>query len=313
VILTTSQLLTTGVDVPTCKNIVLVRVINSMTEFKQIIGRGTRVREDAGKLFFNILDYTGSATRLFADPDFDGDPVVTTTTPIDEEGNETEPPQVETTPIADDDIPDIGDTGDAGGSQVAGNANGPRKYYFDGGHVDIATHLVYELDADGNQLQVVKFTDYTREKVRTLYTSADELRGKWSNPEERKLVIEQLEERGINFDELAESSGHPEADPFDLLCHVAFNAPLRTRHERAARLKADRQDFFDRYGPQARQVLQRLLEKYEQHGTAQFELPDALQVPPISDLGNVSEIARLFGGADNLRIAVTNLQEYLYA
>jgi type I restriction enzyme, R subunit len=313
VILTTSQLLTTGVDAPTCKNVVLARVINSMTEFKQIIGRGTRVREDAGKMYFNILDYTGSATHLFADPDFDGDPVETTTTPIDGEGNETGAPEVEPGPT---DGGDVGDSGDASGTDSAespDSGNNPRKYYFDGGHVDIATHLVYELDAEGNQLQVVKFTDYTREKVRTLYTSADELRGKWSNPEERKLIIEQLEERGINFDELAESSGHPEADPFDLLCHVAFNAPLRTRRERAARLKADRQDFFDRYGPQARQVLQRILEKYEQHGTAQFALPDALQVPPISDLGNVSEIARLFGGADNLRVAVTDLQLYLYA
>lgn len=312
VILTTSQLLTTGVDVPTCKNVVLVRVINSMTEFKQIIGRGTRVREDAGKMYFNILDYTGSATRLFADPDFDGDPVETTTTPIDDEGNETEAPEVESGRADTGDIEDIDDGGGTDAAEPSGSGN-PRKYYFDGGHVDIATHLVYELDADGNQLQVVKFTDYTREKVRTLYTSADELRGKWSNPEERKLIIDQLEERGINFDELAQSSGHPEADPFDLLCHIAFNAPLRTRHERAARLKADRQDFFDRYAPQARQVLQRLLDKYEQHGTAQFVLPDALQVPPISDLGNVSEIARLFGGADNLRIAVTDLQQYLYA
>jgi type I restriction enzyme, R subunit len=313
VILTTSQLLTTGVDAPTCKNIVLVRVINSMTEFKQIIGRGTRVREDAGKLFFNILDYTGSATRLFADPDFDGDPVVTTTTPIDDEGNETEPPQVETAPDAGGEITDSEIPTGIGSGQTAGGENGPRKYYFDGGHVDIATHLVYELDADGNQLQVVKFTDYTREKVRTLYTSADDLRGKWSNPEQRKLIIEQLEERGISFEELAESSGQPDADPFDLLCHVAFNAPLRTRRERADRLKRERPDFFDRYGPEARKVLQRLLDKYEQHGTAQFVLPDVLQVPPLSDLGNVSEIARLFGGAEQLRVAVTDLQQYLYA
>jgi type I restriction enzyme R subunit len=321
VILTTSQLLTTGVDAPTCKNVVLVRVINSMTEFKQIIGRGTRVREDAGKLYFNILDYTGSATRLFADPDFDGEPVITTTTPIDDEGNETEPPVIE------EPTPDDGDTGYDGGiidvfppddgsstgGTPPGGGNWHTKYYFDGGHVDIATHLVYELDADGNQLQVVRFTDYTRDKVRTLYPSADDLRGRWSDPEQRELILTQLEELGINFDELAAASGQPDADPFDLLCHIAFNAPLRTRRERADRVKREQRDFFDRYAAPARQVLQTLLDKYEQHGTAQFSLPDVLQVPPLSEMGNVSEIARLFGGAEQLRSAVADLQQYLYA
>jgi type I restriction enzyme R subunit len=311
VILTTSQLLTTGIDAPTCKNIVLARVINSMTEFKQIIGRGTRVREDAGKMYFNILDYTGSATRLFADPDFDGDPVITTTTPIDDEGNETDPPVIEDGPTAeeDDDDPD----GDIISDPPGPPGPGRTKYYFDGGHVDIATHLVYELDADGNQLQVVKFTDYTRDKVRTLYAGADELRSKWSNPDQRKLIIDELEERGINFDELAAASNQTDADPFDLLCHIAFDAPLRTRRERAQRLRSENRDLFDRYGPQARQVLDELLTKYEQHGTAQFVLPEVLQVPPISGFGNVMEIAGFFGGADHLREAVNDLQTRLYA
>jgi type I restriction enzyme R subunit len=311
VILTTSQMLTTGVDAPTCKNVVLVRVINSPTEFKQIIGRGTRVLEGAGKMYFNIIDYTGSATRQFADPDFDGDPIDTTTTPIDNDGNQTDPSQVQPGPTSEEDAADAETV--TGDQQPTDTANTPRKFYFDGGQVEISAHLVYELDADGKQLRVVKFTEYTREKVRTLYTSADELRRKWSNPQERKLIIEQLEERGICFDELATSSGHPEADPFDLLCHVAFGAPMRTRRERAQRLKQDRQDFFDRYGPEARKVLQGLVDKYEQYGSAQFVLPDALQVPPISDIGNVAEIASLFGGAENLRLAVSDLQQYLYA
>lgn len=316
VILTTSQLLTTGIDAQTCKNVVLVRVINSITEFKQIIGRGTRVREDAGKLYFNILDYTGSATRLFADPDFDGDPVITTTTPIDEQGHETEPPVVE-------EGRPLGETegADDEGREITINEPlppgtdrpGRTKYYFDGGHVDIATHLVYELDADGRQLQVVKFTDYTRDKVRTLYTSADELRRRWSDPQQRKLIIEQLEGRGINFDELSAAANQPDADPFDLLCHIAFDAPLRTRRERAQHLRSSRRDLFDRYGPQARQVLDELLTKYEQHGTAQFVLPEALQVPPINSFGNVVEVAGFFGGADRLRRAVDDLQTSLYA
>jgi type I restriction enzyme, R subunit len=317
VILTTSQLLTTGIDAPTCKNVVLARVINSMTEFKQIIGRGTRVREDVGKLYFNILDYTGSATRLFADPDFDGDPVITTTTPIDEEGNETEPPSVEEGPTPDgmagEDQGDRDILIDAPLQPPGAPLYGHTKYYFDGGEVDIAAHLVYELDADGRQLQVVKFTDYTRDKVRTLYTSADELRRRWSDPEQRKLIIGQLDERGINFDELAAAANQPDADPFDLLCHIAFDAPLRTRRERAQRLRSQRHDLFDRYGPQARQVLNELLTKYEQHGTAQFVLPEVLQVPPINEFGNVLEIAGFFGGTDALRAAINELQSQLYA
>ncbi|MGA2499629.1 MAG: DEAD/DEAH box helicase family protein [Tepidisphaeraceae bacterium] len=307
VILTTSQLLTTGVDAPTCKNIVLARAINSMVEFKQIIGRGTRVKEESGKLYFSILDYTGSATRLFADPDFDGDPVQVTEVTVDDQGEETAP---EVT-VGPGETEDTGDTDPT--LLVYPPPPGRRKFYFDGGHVEIAAHLVYELDADGKQLRVVKITDYAGEKVRTLYTSADELRGKWSDPQQRQLVIDQLEDRGISFDELAISSGHPDADPFDLLCHIAFNAPLRTRKDRADRLRKDKKDFFAQYTPQAREILDKLLTKYTDHGTAQFALPDVLQVPPINAFGNVMEIATLFGVAEQLRVAVNTLQANLYA
>ena len=307
VILTTSQLLTTGVDAPTCKNIVLARVVGSMTEFKQIIGRGTRVRDDYGKLWFNILDYTGSATRLFADPDFDGEPALITQEEIDEKGKTT------TTEVIDKDDT-ITDWIDDGPPVI--NEPPPvtrRKYYFDEGHVEIASHLVYELDPDGKQLRVLKFTDYAAEKVRTLYPSAPELRQKWANPFERSEVIEKLAQRGISFDELAETAKQPDADPFDLLCHVAFNAPLRTRRERAQRLREERKDFFAQYGPEARAVWDELIEKYADYGTAEFVLPAALQVPPISDRGNVIEIATLFGGAEKLRQAVNQLQTLLYA
>jgi type I restriction enzyme, R subunit len=305
VILTTSQLLTTGVDAPTCKNIVLARVVGSMTEFKQIIGRGTRVRDDYGKLWFNILDYTGSATRLFADPDFDGEPALITeeelkaggtTTVIREDDPDEEEPVIDNGPIIVDPPP-----------------VDRRKYYFDGGQVEIASHLVYELDPDGKQLRVVKFADYAAEKVRTLYPSAPELREQWANPAARSEIIQKLAERGISFDELASSANQPDADPFDLLCHVAFNAPLRTRRERAQRLREQRKDFFDQYGAEAREVLDELVEKYAIYGTAEFVLPGALQVPPISNRGNVIEIAKLFGGAENLRDAVNQLQTLLYA
>jgi type I restriction enzyme R subunit len=311
VILTTSQLLTTGVDAPTCKNIILARVINSMVEFKQIIGRGTRLRDDYGKYFFNILDFTQS-TRLFADPEFDGDPALITEQEIDDEGNptgeETEVGQGE--PETDDDD----DPGIISDPPLPGEGGEKRqKYYVDGGQVEIAAHLVYELDPNGKQLQVVKYTDYTASKVRTLFPNAADLRSKWADPVCRNQIIESLAERGIEFDELAEASKQPDADPFDLLCHVAFNAPLRTRRERADRLKKDRKDFFDKYAPEARSILEELLEKYTQHGTAQFVIPDILKVPPLSEHGNVLEIADKFGGVDKLREAVVELQTLLYA
>jgi len=179
--------------------------------------------------------------------------------------------------------------------------------------VEIAAHLVYELDPNGRQLRVVKFTDYAGDKVRTLYASAAEMRAKWADPEKRSEIIAQLAERGIDFDDLAAAANQPEADPFDLLCHVAFNAPLRTRRERAENLRRLRKDFFDQFGPEARAVLNDLLEKYAEHGTAQFLIPDVLKVPPLSDRGNVIEISNLFGGADKLREAVNQLQALLYA
>ena len=303
-ILTTSQLLTTGVDAPTCKNIVLARVIGSMVEFKQIIGRGTRVRDDYGKLWFNIIDYTGSATRLFADPEFDGDP----TTLTEEELSATGETKV------------ITDTGNwypeeelPSPSVLEPPSEERKKFYVDGGRVEIAAHLVYELDPNGRQLRVVRYTDYAAETVRTLCPTAPELRAQWADPVKRSEIIQRLEDHGVTFDELADAAEQPDADPFDLLCHVAFNAPLRTRRERAQHLRETRRDFFTRYGPEARQVLEELLEKYAEHGDAQFALPDVLHVPPISEHGTVADIVQLFGGEDQLRTAVTELQNQLYA
>jgi type I restriction enzyme R subunit len=304
-ILTTSQLLTTGVDIPTCKNVVLARVVNGMTEFKQIIGRGTRVRDDYGKLFFNILDYTGSATHLFADPDFDGEPARITQEEIDEQGKATKPPVIDEPPPIDADPPLPPDTTD----EPPGER---RKFYYDGGHVEVGTHLVYDIDPDGKQLRCVLYTDYTAEKVRTLFPSAAELRVKWTDPDGRAAVIAALAEHGIDFDHLKNEAKQPDADPFDLLCHVAYNAPLRTRRERAERLRKEKKDFFDQHGPKAKAILETLLEKYAEHGTAQFIIPDVLKVPPISEQGNVVEIVQLFGGAEKLREAVNQLQTLLY-
>jgi type I restriction enzyme R subunit len=306
VILTTSQLLTTGVDAPTCKNVVLARIVGSMSEFKQIIGRGTRVRDDYGKLWFNIVDYTGSATRLFADPDFDGEPARITE-------SELEGPYPETPPDDDDGTNEPPEGGE-GGTIVDPPPGGEhRKFYFDGGNVEIAAHLVYHLDPDGRQLRVVRYVDYTAEKVRDLVPSAPELRAKWADPQQRAEIIAKLQERGISFDELATQAKQPEADPFDLLCHLAFNAPLRTRRERAQQLKQNKPDFFARYSPGARAILEELLEKYAEHGDAQFVLPDVLKVPPLSDRGQVGDIIKLFGSPEKLRAAVTELQNSLYS
>ena len=308
-IVTTSQLLTTGVDIPTCKNVAIARVINSMVEFKQIIGRGTRVRDDYGKFFFNILDYTGSATRLFADPEFDGEPALISEEEINTDGEIT----AQTYKKVGEEIGDIQEDRQVTPIISDDSEGERRKYYFDGGQVEIAAHLVYELDPDGKQLRVVKFTDYAAEKVRTLCPSLVDLRKQWADPALRAEIITNLEEKGIDFDELRSATGQHDADPFDLLCYVAFSAPIRSRRERAEKLRKEKKDFFDRYRPEARAVLDDLLEKYAEHGTAQFTVPDVLKVPPISERGNVLEIAKLFGGAEKLKEAVQELQTLLYA
>jgi type I restriction enzyme R subunit len=139
------------------------------------------------------------------------------------------------------------------------------------------------------------------------------LRTYWSNSQERTAILEALEERGITPEQLAENTGQPDADPFDLICHVAYNAPLRTRRERAERMRKGRADFWERFKPEAREILDQILEKYVEYGTAQFRVPDILKIPPISGHGNVLEIAAKFGGADELRFALENMQSMLYA
>ncbi len=312
VILTSSQMLTTGVDAPTCKNIVLARVVGSMSEFKQIIGRGTRLRADYGKLAFNIIDYTGTATEKFADPAFDGDPVRETEVTIDDEGEVTN--ETDITEETDAEVDgDFGDTTEIDGGLPDDDEPGaPTKFYYDGGRVEIIRQLVYELDSDGKKLACRQLTDYTGDKVRTLYPNASELRKDWLDPERRAEIIEKLAEKGIDADALGEAVGKPEADPFDLLCHLAYNAPLRTRRERAEQLKRDEVTFFDKHSTEAREVLDALIEKYAEHGSAQFKLPDVLEIPPFNDWGNVVEIAARFGGGKAMREAVNELQKRLY-
>jgi len=309
VILTTSQLLTTGVDAPTCKNVVLARVVGSMAEFKQIIGRGTRLREDYGKLWFNILDYTGTATEKFADPAFDGEPVAEVRTEIDEAGGvvsevREERAEWEGPP------PEAGGPAELPPDEDAGL---PRKFYVDGGAVEVVAHLVYDLNADGRRLTCRKLTDWTGEKVRTLFPTPAAFRAEWALPDKRAAVVEALGERGIDLPTLLADAERPDDDPFDVLCHLAWNAPLLTRRERAERLRAAEPDLFTRYGEDARAVIDALLDKYAVGGPDQLALPQALKVQPVSDYGNPSEIARRFGGPQQMREAVAALTKALYA
>jgi type I restriction enzyme R subunit len=305
IILTTSQLLTTGVDAPTVKNVVLARVVGSMSEFKQIIGRGTRVRTDYDKLWFNIIDYTGTATAKFADPMFDGDPVREDVTDIEAPVVEPEPPE----PQDGDDIPDDDD----GGGVIDPDAPDlPRKFYVDTGEVRIVHHQVQELDPSGHVLRTIRYEEYAGDRVRILCPTVFDLTAKWADPVQRSEIIQRLKDEGIEFDALAEALKQPEADPFDLLCHLAFNAPLRTRRERARMLRSNRKDFFEQHGPKARQILSDLLDKYADHGDAQFEIPEIFDVDPLAGYGTFDEIAREFGGPEHLGKAVRDLQNLLY-
>ena len=309
VILTTSKLLTTGVDMPMVKNIVIAKVINSMTDFKQTIGRGTRIRDDYGKYYFNILDYTGSAMQRFADPEFDGEPALLTEEEMNEVGEqieestrivsqtETEGEQIMVEPV-------LITTNDSEGKI--------RKYYVDDVEVHIIGEVVYEIDGSGHQQRVIKYTDYTREKVCSMFTKAADLRSKWGIPEEREAIISSLKDRGIMLEDLMHATKMYDADRFDLLCHVAFNGPIRTRRERAENIRKGKKDFFEQYAPTARDILNAILDKYIEYGTEQFKIPDILKVSPIDKHGNVMEITKNFGNAENMRRAVNKLQQLLY-
>lgn len=312
VILTTSQMLTTGVDAPTCRNIVLFKPIGSMTDFKQIIGRGTRVLEDHGKYWFTIIDYVG-ATQLFYDPAFDGDPVRVTKTKLNKEGEVVETqdsedgtlkPEAEPAP---GEIPGILEITDRQGSEL------PRKYYLDGVTVYIIGEQAYELDPQGNVLRTVQFTNYVAENVRQLNLNAEHLQQIWPLPEQRAEILDELRARGIDPQHLAQVTHHPEADALDLLLHVAYNAPLVSRQERAEKLRQKKQNFLNKFTPAAREILTILLQKYADFGIGEWEnLTAVLSVPPFSEMGTPLEITERFGGPSKMRQAINQMQQLLY-
>lgn len=311
VIVTTSRLLSTGVDVQTCKNIVIFRAINSMTEFKQIVGRGTRVREDKEKLFFTILDYTGSATRNFADPDFDGEPPLITEDEIDADGNVIEGEEWVPNPLIEDNDNWEDNDDDSDESPTGSGGETRRKYYVSDGTVSIAAESVHILDADG-RLRTVQFTQYAKEHFTTMFPSMIDFREKWNDLQERQHILEELENNGISIDQLMEITKQQDIDPFDLLCLVAFDLKPLTRKQRADLLMKNKPDFFAHYSDRAKEVLTLILEKYVDFGLSQIR-PDIISVEPIAQRGNPIEIVKEFGGVDEFKKAISELQTLLYA
>jgi type I restriction enzyme R subunit len=292
VICTTSKLMTTGVDAQTCQLIVLDRSIKSMTEFKQIIGRGTRINEDHGKLFFTIIDFR-QATALFADPDFDGDPVqIYDPTP--------EQPILPPPEIVDEPGPD-----DPWGPEN----DKPKKYFVGDVEVRVATERIQYLDASG-KLITESLTDYSRKTVLGTYASLDAFLNAWKDADKKQAIIEELGLKGVFFEELAGQVG-ADYDPFDLICHVAFDQPPLTRKERAEKVK--KRHVFARYGDKARAVLDALLAKYADDGISSVESMDILKVDPISQFGTPVEIVNVFGGREAYLKALHELEDALYS
>lgn len=303
VIATTSQLMSTGVDAQTCHLIVLDKRINSMTEFKQIIGRGTRIHEDYNKFFFTIMDFK-RATALFADPAFDGDPVQ-----IYEPGPD-EPPVPPDEPAAIDEEGEViyeppGPFEPPG----IGEPLPPTKYYVDDVEVTVATERVQYLDEHG-KLVTESLTDYTRKTVRKAYTSLNAFLNAWNDAERKQAIIEELAGQGVFLDELAEQVGR-DYDAFDLVCHVAFDQPPLTRQERAEKVR--KRHVFAKHGDQTRAVLDALLEKYADGGIRSVESMDILKVDPLTAFGTPIEIVKLFGGKDKYLAAIHELETALYS
>jgi type I restriction enzyme R subunit len=301
VIACTSRLMSTGVDAQTCHLIVLDRRIASMTEFKQIIGRGTRINEDYNKLFFTIMDFK-RATALFADPDFDGDPVQ-----IYEPAPDDPPIPPEDPPEGSEDEPPIEPPG-PGGIIVDPPPPGITTYYVNNVEVRVATERVQYLDANG-KLITESLRDYSRKTVLNEYSSLDSFLTVWDNAEKKQAILEELASKGVFLDELADQVGR-DYDPFDLVCHIAFDTPPLTRRERAESVK--KRNVFAKYGEKARAVLDALLQKYADSGIASVESLEILKVDPLTAHGTPVEIVKLFGGREGYLAAIRELETALY-
>jgi type I restriction enzyme, R subunit len=306
VIATTSKLMTTGVDAQTCKLIVLDQHIKSMTEFKQIIGRGTRINEDYGKFWFTIMDFK-KATELFADKDFDGEPVMI----YQPQGDQSPvPPDEEEVgaPLPSDatDAPDATEPGLTAGPDEAG---GRIKYVLGDVTVYVVAERVQYYGPEG-RLITESLKDYTRQTVRKDYASLDQFLRRWSRAERKAAILHELEQHGVLLQPLADEVGK-DFDPFDLICHVAFDQPPLTRRERAEQVK--KRNYFAKYGKEARRVLETLLDKYADTGIENIEDIKILTLDPFRTMGTAGELVSAFGGKDAYLAALAELEQHLYA
>ena len=307
VLVTTSRLLSTGVDAQTCRLIVLDREVGSMTEFKQILGRGTRVHDDTRKFYFTLMDFRG-ATNHFADPDFDGEPVQ-----IYEpgEGDPITPPEdVPPRDDADDPIPP-----EPGEDETIVYVppspyplDSPRKVYVDGIDATVIAERVEYLDEYG-KLVTESLRDFTRKALKKRFASLDDFLRRWKAAERKQAIVEELEAEGLVLDAIAAELGK-DLDPFDLICHVAFDAKPLTRRERAENVK--KRDVFNKYGEQAHAVLDALLAKYADQGVFNLDDVSVLRIPPLTELGTPVQLINAFGGKDKFVAAVHDLQAALY-
>jgi type I restriction enzyme R subunit len=301
VIVTTSKLLSTGVDVQTCKLIVLDKRIESMTEFKQIIGRGTRINEAYGKTYFTILDFR-KATELFADKDFDGEPVQI----YEPKGDEPIVPPDEGAGTTDG-----GETVIDESVQVGRTGKGAKrtKYYVGDVEVKLVSERVQYYGKDG-KLITESLKDYTRKAVQKNFASLDDFLNRWTGADKKQAIIEELENEGVLLDALADEVGKA-FDPFDLVCHVAFGRKPLTRRERVEKVK--KQNYFAKYEAKARAVLEALLDKYADEGLNNIEDPKILKVQPFDKFGTPLEIVQAFGGRDKYFEAVRELEQSIYS
>ena len=311
VIATTSKLMTTGVDAQTCKLIVLDSNIGSMTEFKQIIGRGTRINEDFGKHYFTIMDFR-NVTALFADKDFDGDPVRVKEASEDDDISDTDN-ETDDAPVTDDLTGDEIDFPEPEKPDVTidGDPTPPerrRKVTINGVEVTVIKERVQYMGDDG-KIITESLRDYTRKNVRTAYASLDDFLASWNHADKKRAIVEELEQQGVIFAALNEEIGSA-FDPFDLICHVAYEQKPLTRKERAEQVK--KRDYFTKYGDLARKVIAALLDKYADDGGLDFENPEIIGMDPLSKIGTPVEIIRSFGGRPSYDAAIHALTDELY-
>jgi type I restriction enzyme R subunit len=315
VIATTSKMLTTGVDTKMVKLVVLEANIGSMTEFKQIIGRGTRIREAEGKVYFTIMDFR-KATNLFADPDFDGDPVQIyepgpgePVNPEDQYGEEEGADGVLISDNPDENEEDI--KGDPPNIDISGGDeedSEPKKYYVQNVPVSVAHERVQYYGADG-KLITESLKDYTKKNIQKDFASLDDFIQKWNSSDKKKELLLELAEQGILLEALREEVGK-DLDDFDLVAHVAFDQPPLTRKERAEQVR--KRNYFGKYSEQAQNVMEALLKKYEDEGVSSIEDKAVLKLKPLNEIGSPVEIVRAFGKRKDFENALRELEFEIY-